>query len=199
MSMNEQLVLDLHEIGAIQFGEFRLKSGIVSPIYLDLRLLVSHPHVLHNVALALAQVLETLTFDRVAAIPYAGLPIGVAVALAMDRPLIYPRREAKDHGIARPIEGAFRKGEVAVVVDDVITTGASKIETIQPLVTAGLVVHDIVVLIDREQGGTAELAERGYHIHAVMTMKEALDILNKAGRISDRQLQDVLASLGTPA
>ncbi len=197
--MDDQLVLDLHEIGAIQFGEFRLKSGIVSPIYLDLRLLVSHPRVLHDVALALARILETLTFDRLAAIPYAGLPIGVAVALAMNRPLIYPRRDAKDHGIARPIEGAFHKGEVAAVIDDVITTGASKIETIQPLVTAGLVVHDIVVLIDREQGGTAELGSRGYRTHAVMSLREALDILKKAGHISHKQFQDVLASLGTPA
>jgi uridine monophosphate synthetase len=197
--MDDQLVLDLHEIGAIQFGEFRLKSGIISPIYLDQRLLVSHPRVLHNVALALSRILETLTFDRLAAIPYAGLPIGVAVALAMNRPLIYPRREAKDHGIARPIEGAFHKGEVAVVIDDVITTGASKIETIQPLVTAGLIVHDIVVLIDREQGGTAELDARGFHTHAVMTMREALDVLKKVGQISDKRFQDVLASLGTPA
>ncbi len=197
--MSDQLVLDLHEIGVIQFGEFKLKSGLFSPVYLDLRLLVSHPRVLHNVALTLAKILENLTFDRLAAIPYAGLPIGVAVALAMDRPLIYPRHETKDHGIARPIEGAFEKGEVAVVIDDVITTGASKIETIQPLVTAGLVVRDIVVLIDREQGGTGELGARGYHTHAVMTMREALDILKKAGRISSRQLQDVLASLRTPA
>ncbi len=197
--MNDQLVLDLHEIGAIQFGAFRLKSGLVSPIYLDLRLLVSHPRVLRSVALAFASVLETLTFDRLAAIPFAGLPIGVAVALAMNRPLIYPRSQAKDHGIARPIEGAFHKGEVAVVIDDVITTGASKIETIQPLVTAGLDIHDIVVLIDREQGGTAELDARGYHTHAVMTMRQALAVLKTAGRISDRQVQNVLASLGTPA
>lgn len=197
--MNEQLVLDLHEIGAIQFGEFKLKSGIVSPIYVDLRLLVSYPRVLRDVADALGHVLEPLTFDRIAAIPFAGLPIGVAVALAMDRPLIYPRRESKDHGIARPIEGIFHKGEIAVVVDDVITRGTSKIETIQPLLAAGLVVHDIVVLIDREQGGTEELAARGYRTHAVMTMRDALEILKEASHISDAQYLQVLASLGAPA
>lgn len=195
--MNDQLVLDLHEIGAIQFGEFKLKSGIVSPVYLDLRLLVSQPRVLHSVAVALAQILDTLTFDLLAAIPFAGLPIGVAVALAMDRPLIYPRRESKDHGIARPIEGAFRRGEVAVVIDDVITTGASKIEAIEPLVAAGLVVHDIVVLIDREQGGKADLSALGYRTHAVMTMRKALDVLSKAGHISRDQYQQVLMSLGS--
>ncbi len=195
--MNSQLVLDLYEIGAIQFGEFRLKSGLVSPVYLDLRLLVSFPRVLQDVARELARVLEPLTFDRIAAIPFAGLPLGVAVSLAMERPLIYPRREAKDHGIARPIEGVYHKGEVAAVVDDVITTGLSKIETIQPLHAAGLVVQDIVVLIDREQGGTAELGARGYRTHAVMTMKDALETLKQASRISEDQYREALSASHT--
>ncbi len=196
---NRQLVLDLHKIGAIQFGEFRLKSGIVSPVYVDLRLLVSYPRALQSVARALAQVLEPLTFDRIAAIPFAGLPIGVAVALTMDRPLIYPRREAKDHGIARPIEGFHQKGEIAAVVDDVITTGLSKIETIAPLLAAGLVVHDIVVLIDREQGGAAELAARGYRTHSVLTMRDALEILREARQISEVQYEQALAASSAPA
>ncbi len=190
--MNKELILALAEIGAIKFGEFRLKSGTISPIYLDLRVLVSHPSVLRMVARSLAIVLETCTFQRLAAIPYAALPIGTAVALEMDRPLIYPRREKKDYGTGRAIEGKFHPGETAVVIDDVITTGASKIEAIEPLVAAGLKVQDIVVLIDREQGGAADLATRGYRVHPVLKLKECVLVLKEAKQITDEQYEQVL-------
>jgi len=92
--------------------------------------------------------------------------IGVALALEMERPLIYPRREVKEHGTRRAIEGPFRIGDVALVVDDLITRGDSKLEAIAPLEEAGLSVHDVVVLIDREQGGADDLSRRGYKLHA---------------------------------
>ena len=193
--MNNELILELHQIGAVKFGEFRLKSGIISPVYLDLRILISHPLVLRAAAQALAKVLGALDFDRIAAIPYAALPIGAAVALEMNRPLIYPRREKKEYGTGRSIEGELRAGETAVVIDDVITTGASKIEAIEPLVAAGLNVRDIVVLIDREQGGAAELAERGYAVHAVLKMHEIMQVLKDTGKISDEEYEAVRAFL----
>lgn len=185
------LVLDLHSIGAIKFGQFTLKSGMLSPIYLDLRVLVSHPRVLREAGRAFAETLNGLTFDRIAAIPYAALPIGTAVALEMDRPLIYPRREKKEYGIARAIEGEFRAGETAVVIDDVITTGASKVEAIEPLLATGLTVRDIVVLVDREQGGAEELQARGYRVHAVLKISEMLQTLREHQRITDEEYQRV--------
>ena len=193
--MNNELILELHQIGAVKFGEFRLKSGIISPVYLDLRILISHPLVLRAAAQALAKVLGALDFDRIAAIPYAALPIGAAVALEMNRPLIYPRREKKEYGTGRSIEGEFCAGETVVVIDDVITTGASKIEAIEPLVAAGLNVRDIVVLIDREQGGAAELAERGYAVHAVLKMHEIMQVLKDTAKISDKEYDAVCAFL----
>ncbi len=193
--MNEQLILDLSAIGAIKFGEFRLKSGISSPIYLDLRVLVSHPRVLRDTARAFSTVLNTLTFDRIAAIPYAALPIGTAVALEMDRPLIYPRREKKDYGTARAVEGEFRPGESAVVIDDVITTGASKLQAIEPLVAAGLSVRDIVVLVDREQGGVDELQKQGYRVDAILRIGDCVRLLRERKRISEEEYQRVLAFL----
>ena len=192
-----ELILALYSVGAIEFGQFKLKSGLLSPFYLDLRVLVSYPSVLHMSAESLARMLQTLTFDRIAAIPYAALPIGTAVALEIERPLIYPRREKKDYGTGRAIEGVYRSGETAVVLDDVITTGASKLEAIEPLVAAGLRVHDIVVLIDREQGGAEELAARGYHVHAVLKIREIMHALREANQVSESQLEQVLAFLGT--
>ncbi len=193
--MNEDLALALYTAGAIQFGEFKLKSGIVSPFYLDLRLLVSYPRVLRDAARAMATTLAGCTFDRLAAIPYAGLPIGVALALEMNRPLIYPRREIKDHGTGRMIEGEFRSGETVVLVDDVITKGTSKVEALQPLLGAGLSVRDMVVLIDREQGGVEELAARGFRIHSVLKARQIMSTLKDADKISEGQYQSVLSFL----
>jgi len=187
LAPEDELSLALYDAGCVQFGEFRLHSGELSPFYIDLRLLVSHPALLQQVALALVRVLRSLTYDRIAAIPYAALPIGTAVALESGRPLVYPRREVKAHGTQRAIEGQFRPGERAVVLDDVLTTGKSKLEAIVPLQAAGLQVKDIVVLVDREQGGARQLADQGYHVHAVLKLSCVLEALARHGRISAEQ------------
>ena len=191
----EMLVLKLADIGAVCFGEFKLKSGQISPVYLDLRLLASHPDVLALVATTYAHLLSGLRYDRIAAIPYAALPIGTAVAMQTNQPLIYPRKEVKSYGTRRPIEGAYQSGERVVVLDDLITTGASKLETIKPLEEVGLQVEDIVVLIDRQGGGEDELARAGYRLHSVLTLTEILDILLAYGRIDTTQRQAVITWL----
>jgi uridine monophosphate synthetase len=195
-SLADQVALGLHSLGAVRFGEFTLKSGQKSPIYVDLRLLVSDPSLMAVVARAMAAILKELRFDRIAAIPYGGLPIGQAVSLEAGKPLIYPRREAKDYGTKKLIEGRFEKGETVVVLDDLVTTGGSKLEALAPLTDAGLLVHDVVVVVDREQGGARELAERGLRLHAVLTLGQVLDALVRHGRISDTVRGDVRASLG---
>jgi uridine monophosphate synthetase len=186
------LAARLLEAGCIQFGQFTLKSGLQSPIYVDLRLLVSDPSLLRSVSCAMAARARELTFDRIAAIPYAGIPIGVGLALEMDRPLIYPRREVKAHGTRRAIEGSFKPGEIALVVDDLITRGDSKVEAIAPLETAGLIVEDVLVLIDREQGGPEDLARRGYRLHAVLRLTTLLGALRDQDCITPARHQEVL-------
>jgi uridine monophosphate synthetase len=195
-SLADQIALGLHDLGAVRFGEFTLKSGLLSPLYVDLRLLVSDPKLMALVARALARLLEDLPYDRIAAIPYGGLPIGQAVAMACGRPLIYPRKEVKDHGTRNLIEGTYAAGESVVVLDDLITTGGSKLDAMAPLTDAGLKVKDVVVLVDREQGGRQELAAHGLALHAVLTISELLDSLVRAGRISETVRSDVRARLG---
>ncbi len=189
------LASDLFDIGCVKFGQFKLKSGLISPIYIDLRLLVTHPKVLRKVGAAMARLAQdkALVFDRLAALPYAGLPIGVAVSLEMDRPLIYPRKEAKDYGTAKLIEGEYKAGETALMVDDLITKGTAKIEALKPLLDEGLRVKDIIVLIDRQQGGTAELGARGVALHAVMTLPDILDALVASSRMTSAQRDEVVA------
>lgn len=152
---------------------------------------MTHPLILKRVAQAYAAKLSELQFDRLAGIPYAALPIATAIALEMNRPLIYPRREAKDYGTKAVIEGDYVAGETIVVIDDLATTGGSKIEAIQKLEEAGLQVRDIVVLIDRGQGAGPMLAEAGYQLHAVAALPELLDEWLRSGAISREQFEEV--------
>jgi uridine monophosphate synthetase len=187
-----QLSNQLFDTDCIQFGAFTLKSGLTSPVYIDLRLLASYPALLRDVARAMAAFARKLAFDRIAAVPLAGLPIGTALALEMNRPMIYPRPQVKAHGRRRAVEGKFEAGETVLVVDDLITRGTSKIEAIEPLEDAGLVVQDVLVLIDREQGGVEDLAQQGYRLHAVFKFTDILETLKGSKRITAEQYAKVL-------
>ncbi len=185
----------LYDTGAVRFGQFTLHSGRVSPIYLDLRVLVSYPEALQEVAAAYAQKLTGLTYDRLAAVPYAGLPIGVAISLLIEQPLIYPRKEVKSYGTGKGIEGVWQAGQTVVMIEDLVTSGDSVIQGIQVLRQAGLVINEAVVLIDREQGGRENLAAEGVALHAVTTLRELLEGMVGCGRITAEQQQTVVAAL----
>jgi uridine monophosphate synthetase len=181
------LVRRLFEIDAVRFGTFRLKSGIDSPFYVDLRVVIAHPDVLEEIGSLLATAARDCGAERIAGIPYAGLPLAVAASLAGNMPLLYARREEKAYGTKRRIEGVFERGERVVVIDDIVTDGASKLEAIEPLEAAGLVVRDLVVLVDREQGGRERLAAHGYTLHALLTISQCFDELERA-RLVDAAL-----------
>lgn len=186
MSKKQDIALALHEIGAIKFGEFTLKSGIKSPIYIDLRLLISYPKVLKMIAQEMTLIAKKLKFDVIAGIPYTALPIATAISLDQGWPMVYARKEVKDYGTKKKIEGVFKEGDTALIIDDLITTGGSKFETIEPFKASGLKIKDFVVLVDREQGGARILEEEGYHLHSVIGINELLDILHKRGKIDEQ-------------
>ena len=191
----ESVTLGLFEIGAVKFGRFTLASGRTSPIYMDLRLLISAPTLLQQAAQLYARKLEKLEFDLLGAIPYAGLPIGVAVSLEMNRPLIFPRKEAKEYGTGKRIEGQFHVGQTVVVVEDLVTSAGSALSGIALLKAAGLQVNDVVVLLDREQGGRKNLEDDGYKLHSVLSLGQMLSVLEGHGHITAKQQADVLAML----
>lgn len=189
------LALALHDLGAVQFGDFTLESGAHSPIYVDLRLFVSNPEALALAARSYGDLLNDLVFDRLAAIPYAGLPLGTAVSLQTRTPLIYPRKEAKQYGTKKSIEGRYHHGETVVVLDDLISSGNSKLKAIEPLQKAGLEVCDVVVLIDRESGGAEELTRHNITVHSVFKLRDLIDILVQHERITHEQRAAVEAFL----
>ena len=189
---HDQLAKALFEAGCIKFGNFTLKSGLQSPVYIDLRILVSHPKLLFKVASAYYLILESLTFDRLAAIPYTAIPIATAVSLQGKWPLIYPRKEVKEYGTKAAIEGEYSPKERVAVIDDLTTTGLSKFEIIEQLTREELIVEDIVVLIDRESGANQKLLDAGYRLYAVFTLTRLVNLLAKQNLITTGQEETVL-------
>lgn len=183
--MKKEIALALHEIGAVKFGEFTLKSGIKSPIYIDLRLLISYPKVLKMISRAMIELAEGLEFDVIAGIPYTALPIATTMSVEKDWPMVYARKEVKEYGTKKKIEGVFKEGDTALIVDDLITNGASKFETIEPFEASGLKIRDFIILVDREQGGKRLLEEKGYQMHSVLGINELLEVLKEEEKIEE--------------
>lgn len=179
---------ELLTAGCIKFGDFTLKSGLKSPIYIDLRQIITYPKLLEQIGRAYLPLLETLTFDRIAGLPYAAIPIATAISLAGNYPMIYPRKEAKAYGTKADIEGEYHAGETAVIIDDLATTGGSKFEAIEKLTGAGLLVKDVVVLVDRQSGAKESLEQAGYSMHAVLTIFDLLNHWESAGKVERERI-----------
>lgn len=196
MSIERKVSELLLAIGAVRFGEFTLKDGRRSPFYIDLRILISHPEALARVGRGLLQRVAGVSYDRLAGIPYAGLPIAVAMSLISGKPLIYARKEAKEYGTKQRIEGEFRPGERVLVVDDVITSGSAKLEAIAPLREASLVVEDVAVVVDRQERGGRVLEQAGLKLHSLLRVDALLDHLHDAGAVAEPDLRRAREFIG---
>jgi uridine monophosphate synthetase len=170
------LIASLYKIGTIQFGEFTLKSGQTSPIYINLRKIISYPEILRTVAEAMWEATRECRFDLVCGVPYTALPIATCLSLDHNIPMVMRRKEKKEYGTKQTVEGVFKPGQSCLIIEDVITTGDSIIETAVELENAGLQVKDLVVLIDREQGGKKSLSKK-YNTLTILTLSEIFDAL----------------------
>lgn len=184
-----ELIEKLFEIGAVKFGEFKLKSGILSPIYVDLRVIVSFPEILKSVAEAMWGKIQNLDFDLICGVPYTALPIATAMSITHNLPMVMRRKEVKDYGTKKAIEGVFTAGQKVLIIEDLVTSGLSVFETTEPLEHEGLKVTDVVVLLNREQGAEENLKNKNLNLQAVFTITELLQILLEKNKI-DKNIYD---------
>jgi orotidine 5'-phosphate decarboxylase subfamily 1/orotate phosphoribosyltransferase len=187
----EHFILKLHDIGAIKFGDFTLKSGLKSPFYFDLRDMISFPEILDGVADLLAEEVKDIDFDYITGVPYTALPVSTLIADMLNKPLIYARKEEKAYGTKNSIIGKFEKGGKCLVIDDLITTGESILETAEKFKQEGIVVNDIVVIIDRSKNAVQQMKESGYRLKALIDLDEILSVLKNYNRISAGQVQKI--------
>lgn len=159
---------------------------------MDLRLFISYPRFLQQAVNAYSDMLTTLEYDRLAGVPYAAMPIVSAISITINQPWIFPRKDNKQHGMAKSIEGYFKPGDRVVLVDDLITKGDSKYESIAQLESAGLKITDVMVLIDYEKGGSDALREKGYGFHAALTMKEVVSTLHEWDYIPKKKFDECM-------
>ena len=175
LSVEKQNLLDaLINIGVIKSGEFTLRSGKVSPIYIDCRTIIAYPPLLRQVANALWNEIKPLKPSLLCGVPYTALPMATAISLEQNIPMLMCRKEIKDYGTKKPIEGEFTFGQDCLIIEDVVTTGGSVLQTAELLKSQGLQVKDIVVLVDRQQGGKEALMAAGYFLHSIFSLSELI-------------------------
>ncbi len=200
------LAQTLWRLGAVQFGDFSLGRTVRnSPVHVNAKLLISRPEALKRTVrlieddLSMGMVLRKptiLPFDAIAGVPIGGLHIATALALQMEKPLLYLRPPRGPEEVAIPhLEGIYRPGQRVLVVDDLATGGGSLVETVVGLREAGLHVTNAVVLIDREQGAARRLEAIGVRLHAILSLEVMLTYLHNADHITRGELDRVLTYL----
>ena len=193
----ESLALKLCHLGSVRFGSFTLKSGLISPIYIDLRLTISKPELLARIAHDLYEKVRTASFDLLCGVPYTALPFAAVMSVQHTISLILQRKEKKDYGTKRMVEGIFQKGDTCLIVEDVVTTGSSILETAGYLREEGLIVNDAVVLVNREQGGEKKLLGQNIRLHSVLTLSEIIEELSQKKLIDETMAATALEFVQT--
>jgi orotate phosphoribosyltransferase len=200
-NLEAELSRILVKTGATKFGLFKLSSGKLSPYYIDLRMIPGDPKALQTVI----EIYETMarskigvtSFDRIAGVPTAGVPYASILAYTLSKPFLYVRRETKTHGGERRVEGQLFPGERVVLVDDLITTGRNTLQAAEAIRTEGGQVEDVIVLIDRQEGGAAALAQAQLKLRAFTTVTRIARRLHESGVIEDDQYKAILAQIGS--
>jgi orotate phosphoribosyltransferase len=186
--------------GALKFGAFTLASGKLSSYYIDLRIVPSLPSVFRQIIYSykslIKQTIRENRFDIIAGIPTAGLTYATAVAYELSKPLIYIRKEKKEHGTGKDVEGLIPPGAKVVVIDDVITTGGSLIAAINSVRRSGGTIEKAIVLIDRLEEGKKNLADVGVDLVSLTSIAEITDFLYNMNIIEDAQRNAIYAQAG---
>ena len=199
IKMVEELAMVLLKVKALQVGTFTLASGKLSSYYIDMRTVPSFPGAYRYVIDCYLELLKEVglsNFDAIAGIPTAGLVYSSPVALQLGKPMVYVRKDEKDYGRMKRIEGTITPGWRILAMDDLITTGHSVLSAVDALRIEGGEVTDVAVLIDRLEGGGANLKKQGVKLHCLTDVLEMVDTLRKNDAISKDAVEAIRSQTG---
>ncbi len=177
MIQMEKISNALAECGALRFGDFTLASGAKSSYYIDIKKASTNPAVLKLIGKMMAGKVSELDEkpDRIAGVVLGSIPLATAVSLETGIPFIMVRKEKKDHGTGKLIEGDLEENDKVLVVEDVITTAGSAVSAIKLIREAGGTVTDLFSVIDRQSGGGDNLSSINVKLHSLVTADKLLE------------------------
>ena len=185
----KKVSFDLILNDALKIGDYILFSGKKSPYYVDLRQAISDPMTMDLIANSLARIIDNEIgkdkFDKILGVPTAGIPFTTIVCQKLAIPMLYYRKERKEHGVRKKIEGKMENNDRILMIDDLITTGKSVIQAAEAVREQGGLVTDLVVLLDREQGGREFILSNKIRPHVLFTVSDAFEWLNEVNMLSD--------------
>ena len=197
MSTIDKISNALYTSGCLKFGNFKIKSGVTSPYYIDLARVLSTPKelcTLVDIAVQnIERIMEAYRIDKLASIELKGALIVPSIACKLNLPCVIVRKEEKAYGVTGRIAGAnVNKDDNILFFDDVIREGISKVEGIKPLQELGANVKHLLVVINRQHGGKEKLEKLGFKVHALAKISEIVDSLYCNNQISKEQADKVL-------
>ncbi|XP_063980897.1 uridine 5'-monophosphate synthase [Diachasmimorpha longicaudata] len=192
----KELAIDLFEINAVKFGDFVTKVGLKTPVYVDLRMIIAYPKILRKISKILWALAEDdKDVDQICGVPYTALPIASVISVESDIPMLIRRKEAKAYGTKKLIEGSFKQGDTCVIIEDVVTSGSSILETVRDLQNEGLNVTKALVIMDRQQGGRKNIENSGIQMQSLYTLSQLMDYLLEAKKVTAETVQTVTTYL----
>lgn len=179
-----QLLLDLYQIGVLDFSNFEVPNSPTSNYYVNLRNIISYPDVQRRLITLMEYKAEELSFQSICGVPYAAVPFASNLAYKMEKPLLMRRTNRKKYGYRKKVEGIIVPGSACLVVEDTLCGGTSAMETIEDLVAEGLNVTDCIVVFDRQQGGVEYCGGEGVKMHPLFTISDFMTVLEATGFIN---------------
>jgi len=197
MEFVKEFATFLYEKKIIRFGDFTLASGKNSPYYIDLRLIPSYPHEYRKIIKGLQNLIAKdvgfENFHALVSVPTGGLVVAASLATEIVKPLIYVRKEAKEHGTGKAVEGVICHDMKLLMIEDVVTSGGSIINAINSIKEEKMIVTNAYAVVDRMEGAREALQAEGIKLHSLLTIKDIADSLFKQKLISEdilKQIQD---------
>lgn len=187
----------LYDVGAVIFRPkqpFKYDSGILSPVYTDNRLLISHPKQREKVVDFLVEKVKQIGIpDVIAGTATAGIPHAAFIAQRLKIPMVYVRAEPKSHGRGNQVEGVVRRGQKAIVVEDLISTAGSSVRVIEALRKLGAKVTDEIAIFTYHLKESEEnLKEAKVKLHTLTDLEHSAHAAVKKGFLKTEQVQMVL-------